>query len=385
MLRYGAWVSLWARWFVWLAIVAELAYRPDTWFPHQSYYLLLHVPLVLFNGSLHYWLLSRRPVTWHWLVALSAMDIALLTGSLVIGGEFRTLNHLGYYPALALVAVLLSSLSFILVWTTMVAALYTVLSITMGSGLDMERLDDKVLFARVAAMYAVVLAVSLIVRFERLRRQDSVDRERELHRDRVELSRTIHDNVAQTAYMVGLGVDRARKLAGDSNEELGATLDATAELQKSVIWELRRPMDGGQVYEGSSLGGMLKSHASTFTTVTSVPAEMVVRGVEPQLATEVRSRLFSIAHNALTNAFRHARAGRVEVVLEFGAGHVRLSVSDDGAGLPDDYARRGHGFAGMREDAEAVGGSLIVESGAGDGGTTVTCTVPVNTEYGVRP
>ena len=53
---------------------------------------------------------------------------------------------------------------------------------------------------------------------------------------------------------------------------------------------------------------MLRSHAATFTTVTSVPAEMVQRGVEPPLTTEVRNRLFSIAHNALTNTFRNARA-----------------------------------------------------------------------------
>ena len=132
--------------------------------------------------------------------------------------------------------------------------------------------------------------------------------------------------MAQTAYMVGLGVDRARKLAGESNEELVATLDGTAELSKSVIWELRRPMDGSQVYEGMSLGSMLRSHVATYTTVTSVPAEVVLRGVEPALTTEVRSRLFSIAHNALTNAFRHAHAGRVEVELDFGTDPIRLSV-----------------------------------------------------------
>ena len=96
--------------------------------------------------------------------------------------------------------------------------------------------------------------------------------------------------------MIDIGVDRARKLDDASNEELVAALGATAELQRSVIWELRRPVDGGQVYEGTSLGGMLISHASTFTTVPSVPARVVVRGVEPELATEVRSRLFCIAY-----------------------------------------------------------------------------------------
>ena len=385
VLRYGAWVSAWARWSFWLAVLVVLVYRPETWYPHQWYFLLAHVPLVLCNGFLHYWLLSKRPVTWHWLVALSALDITLITSGLVMEGEFRSIHHLGYYPALALVAVILSSFTFILAWTTMVAALYTVVSLTQGSGLDMDMLDDKALFARVAMMYAVVAIVGLIVRFERRRRQTAMERERALQRERLDLSRTIHDTVAQTAYMVGLGVDRARKLASESNEELVATLDGTAELSKSVIWELRRPLDGSQVYEGMSLGSMLRSHAATYTTVTALPAEVVLRGVEPALTMEVKGRIFTIAHNALTNAFRHAHAGRVEVELDFGTDPIRLSVSDDGMGLPDDYAERGHGFAGMWADAEGMGGRLTVETDGRLGGATVTCTIPMKQATEGRP
>ena len=80
-------------------------------------------------------------------------------------------------------------------------------------------------------------------------------------------------------------------------------------------------------------------------------------GTEPPLTTETRARLFSIAHNAMTNAFLHARPARVEVGLSFEADLVRLSVSDDGVGLPDDYAERGRGFDGMRLDAEQMGGA----------------------------
>ena len=91
---------------------------------------------------------------------------------------------------------------------------------------------------------------------------------------------------------------------------------------------------------------------------------------------ETRSRLFSIAHNALTNAFLHAQASKVEVRLDFEADGIRLSVSDDGVGLPDDYAERGRGFSGMRAEAERLGGRLIVETGGRDEGTTVTCETP---------
>ena len=95
---------------------------------------------------------------------------------------------------------------------------------------------------------------------------------------------------------------------------------------------------------------------------------------------EVRARLFSIAHNALTNAFVHARPGRVEVSLSFEADRIRLSVSDDGVGLPDDYAERGRGFDGMRADAERMGGTLMVESGEGRAGTTIACVVPLDAD-----
>ncbi len=92
----------------------------------------------------------------------------------------------------------------------------------------------------------------------------------------------------------------------------------------------------------------------------------------------VRSLLFSIAHNALANAFRHAGASRVLVGLDFGRDKLRLAVSDDGVGLPDDYAERGHGFANMRADAERLGGRLIVEPTGPLGGASVTCVMALS-------
>ena len=97
---------------------------------------------------------------------------------------------------------------------------------------------------------------------------------------------------------------------------------------------------------------------------------------------ETRSSLFNIAHNALTNAFLHARPCQVEVTLGFETDQTRLTISDDGVGLPDDYGERGRGFRGMKAEAEQVGGTLIIES-EGDGkGTTITCVVPVKGDKG---
>ena len=77
----------------------------------------------------------------------------------------------------------------------------------------------------------------------------------------------------------------------------------------------------------------------------------------------------------LANAFRHAGASRVLVELDFGRDKLRLSVSDDGVGLPDDYEERGHGFENMRAYAGRLGGRLIVEPRGPVGGASVTCVV----------
>ena len=378
---YAAMVSVWGRWFIWVVSVFNLAYWPDDWYPDDIAYVSLHVPLVTLNGVVHYRLWTNKPVTWRWMLVLSAMDIGLITAAIAIDGEFQNFTFLAYYPALALFAAVFTSPWLVLAWTTMAAIAYSTANVGAGSGFDLDDGDLRVLVSRLAAMYATVLCVNLITRFERTRRQAALDRERQLQRDRIELSQEIHDTTAQTAYLIGMGIGRARELADGSNEELVAALDATSELSKSAMWELRRPIDAGDIFEGSELGTVLWSHCATFEKITGIPTRMSQSGDEPALTTDMRARLFSIAHNALTNALLHARAGQVEVGLEFEAGEIRLSVVDDGVGLPDGYGNRGRGTRGMEAAAERMGGRLVVESLDG-AGTTIACAVPYRADAG---
>ena len=382
---YAARVSVWGRWFILLVAVVQFLYRPTFWYPDHVEYTLLPAAALALNGLVHYRLLTDRPVTWRWLLFLSVMDFALitaglvfqagLTSGLVLQSAIHGFMFLAYYPALALLVVVFASLWFGLAWTTVTAVVYSLLCMTTGPGLDLDLEEEKLLLARVSMMYALVLIVSLIARFDRTTRQAALERERRMQRERIELSQEIHDTTAQTAYMIGLGIHRARELADESNAELMAALDATSTLSRSAMWELRHPIDAGQIFEGRVLGAVLWSHCATYEKITGVPAKMSQSGTEPPLAVEMRAGLFSMAHNALTNAFLHARPGVVEVRLEFEADGIRLSVSDDGVGLPDDYAERGRGINGMRADAERMGGSLVVESRDGVG-TTIACLVP---------
>ena len=206
-------VECWGRWFIALVSALEIAYRPGFSYPDVWVYVLLMVPLVALNGLVHFRLLTNRPVTWRWMLLLSAMDIALATSSISVGpGGFDGYVFVAYYPALGLFAVVFTSLWLSLAWTTMTAVAYSFVSLRVGAGLDVDAGDEKVLLGRLAAMYALVLCVSLMTRFERMRRQAAVDRERKVQQERIEFSQAVHDTTAQTAYLISLGIHRAREL-----------------------------------------------------------------------------------------------------------------------------------------------------------------------------
>ena len=359
-LRYSVRISVWVRWFLLIAWLLQFNYRVDLEDPNYIPNTVFATLLPALNGYVHYRTESNRTVTLRWVLALSTMDVAMITAGLVISGGFANSFFTLYYPTLAIFAVVFTSIRLSFAWVTMVAVVYAVLSLIVEPSLDFE------------------------IKEEKIRRRDAVERERELQRERIELSQTIHDTIAQSTYLIGLGLETATELADESNRDLIDKLEATHALSKATMWELRHPIDAGPIFEGRDLGRVLRSHASTFTTITSIPTELVQSGREPWLSTVTRGMLFSIAHNAMTNAFRHARAGTVAIVLSFEDDELRMSVSDDGTGLPEDYSDRGHGFRNMRTDAERMGGRLEAAPGESGRGTTITCVVPYDTRQGRR-
>ena len=74
---YAATVSVWGRWFIWLAGALLLSYRPGFWYPQDIEYLAIPVLLGVVNGLVHHRLLTNRTVTWRWMLLLCATDIAL--------------------------------------------------------------------------------------------------------------------------------------------------------------------------------------------------------------------------------------------------------------------------------------------------------------------
>ena len=381
-LRHAAAVSVWGRWLILAVALVLMAYRPDYTLAIQVSYSLLALLAMSYNAYVHFLVRTGRNVRWQSLLVLSAMDVVLITGGTAVGGELGTLCFLLYYPALGMFAAVFSSFRISFAWVTMTAVLYGVVTLTTGEGLDVAAKEEKVLIARITAMYGVVVVVTLIAGFERVRRLEAVERvreqerERQLQMERLQLSQIIHDTIAQSAYVLRLGIESAIAAEDPSNREQVARLRAMHELSRSTMWELRHPIDIDLIFRGRELGTVLEAHAATFTNITSIPTEVVCSGEEPPLSTVTRGLLFAIAHNALANALRHASASKVTITLDFKDNALRMSISDDGIGLPSDYAEHGRGFTSMETDAEQMGGTLEVSSGQSGRGTAVTCVVP---------
>ena len=92
-----------------------------------------------------------------------------------------------------------------------------------------------------------------------------------------------------------------------------------------------------------------------------------------RLTPEIETALYRIVQEALNNVAKHARAGRVYILLERLTNSVSLIVEDDGVGFDQQKVEdvgngnSGFGLIGMRERAALVGGTLVIESHPGKG------------------
>ena len=94
---------------------------------------------------------------------------------------------------------------------------------------------------------------------------------------------------------------------------------------------------------------------------------------DERLPSELETALYRVVQEAMTNGARHAQATRVDILLQHGGDRVKVMIEDNGVGFdPREVLRGEHfGLLGMRERAEALGGTMNLESAPGSGTTVV--------------
>jgi signal transduction histidine kinase len=119
-----------------------------------------------------------------------------------------------------------------------------------------------------------------------------------------------------------------------------------------------------------------------FATVIAVETD-IDPGAAAELDDDASNQVLGLAREALSNASRHSSATTVRIGLVRADAWVCLAVEDDGVGFDPmrTFGPDHQGLTNMRERAELLGGTLLIERQPG-GGTRVIATIPVAGGHG---
>jgi signal transduction histidine kinase len=196
--------------------------------------------------------------------------------------------------------------------------------------------------------------------------------------ERFHIARELHDEAGQALSSLKLSLGRLEQDPG-CPPHMRPRLLALKDVADTVLEELHRlAMDLRPIaLDHLGLVAALEGFAKNLDC-EQLRVKFKAIGFEGErLPKDTETSLYRIVQEALTNVTRHAQASSVGILLERGEGRVKVFVEDDGIGFTTDLDQsRGRlGLVGMRERAEMLGGSLIIESTPGEG-TSIIVEVP---------
>ncbi|MFH8881938.1 GAF domain-containing protein [Streptomyces californicus] len=212
------------------------------------------------------------------------------------------------------------------------------------------------------------------------------DRERlAVYEDRDRIARDLHDLVIQRLFATGMMLESAQRRAVVPEVRTGVgravdELDVTIQEIRTAIFALQQ--------EPAEAPSRLRTRVLREINMAAVPlgfkpSHRFLGPVDSLVGELTGKNLVAALREALSNAFRHAGASLIEVVVDAtvtlpdGRGAVRLSVADDGVGIPEGGRRSG--LRNLARRAESLGGSSRIGPGLGEGGggTTVVWEAPL--------
>jgi len=206
--------------------------------------------------------------------------------------------------------------------------------------------------------------------------------------ERERIARELHDTLLQSVHGLVLIFDKAAGHVA-ANEER-QRLERALEVAGAVIEEGRDRVRG--LRQDDQAGGLfdsLQQHGSQLAEDSSAEFHATVIGEPRKLHALVSEQFRAIAKEAIYNAFRHASAKHVELQVQYGESMLRVTVRDDGCGIPDAIqqsgARDGHwGLVGMQERARSIKATLSCRSSAAEG-TVWQFSIPARLAYEHAP
>ena len=189
---------------------------------------------------------------------------------------------------------------------------------------------------------------------------------------RQRIERDLHDGAQQRLVSLALEVRAAQASVPPELGELRAELSRVVDGHTGLIEELREIAQG--IHPATLSDGGLGPALKMLAHRSPVPVELSVRA-EGQLPESVEVAAYYVVSEALANVAKHACASVVHVGVDTPDGILRIAVRDDGLGGADPAL--GSGLLGLKDRAEAIGGTIALESPPGEG-TSLLVELPVD-------
>lgn len=196
-----------------------------------------------------------------------------------------------------------------------------------------------------------------------------------LAEDHERIARDLHDTVIQRLFAAGLTL---QSVLPTVPEKAQAKIESIIDTQDDAIRELRTAIFGlsSKRSAGLTLRVVVNQLVDDASRVLGFRPALHFTGVLDSIDAELTNEVAAVVREALSNVARHAHASRVEVMLRHSEGRLFVSISDDGAGIPQSH-QLGSGLLNMHDRAARLGGSCTVSS-ADQSGTTVRWTIPID-------
>jgi signal transduction histidine kinase len=216
---------------------------------------------------------------------------------------------------------------------------------------------------RIALIEAIARQAALALHHSRLVEQNRVEERRKaILEERNRLARDIHDNLAQGFAAILMQLQGAQREACLLPSSVARSIETAVDLARTHLTEARRSVGAlrPNVGTGEDIGRAIKRLAELGQRTTTVPIDVQLDEL-PRFGDGVEREIIGIAQEALTNAVRHSRAQHITIkastVNSLG---LRLSIADDGRGIPRERPTSGFGLTSMQERAERIGASLTI-------------------------
>jgi PAS domain S-box-containing protein len=196
--------------------------------------------------------------------------------------------------------------------------------------------------------------------------------------ERKMVARDLHDDIGQILTAIKMDMSWVVRHLPRANDEVHDRLKGSIELINDGVRSVRKICSGLRpgILDDLGLAAAIEWQSNEFAARTGISCQVSVPAGELVLDGDRATAIFRIFQECLTNVARHAEARTVRATLRAEDENLLLVVQDDGKGFRESEVAGSLGVLGMKERAQACGGSVQVSSSPGKG-TTVTVRVPV--------